>query len=157
MTAFAAWGLCLLGIAVITTVSEMLLPSGRLQKVIRSVTATVALLAVVTPMPQLFKSWGISVDGGQSAVTTDGEYIEYVNGLTADIIAKNASEYIRSLGYGEQFTLSVTLDGYRVKSARVDFSENGITGDNAHIHKKEIVKSVAEYFSIDVEAVMSYG
>lgn len=157
MSVFASWGLMLLGIAVISTVSEMLLPNGRMQKVIRSVTATVALLAVVTPMPQLFKSWNITTDSSQSAVAVDGEYLEYVNEVKARLIAENAVAYIRTLGYDEQFTLSVTLDGYTVKSARIDFAENGITGDNAHIHKKEIVKSVAEYFSIGVEAVMSYG
>ncbi len=157
MSGFAAWGLTILGLAVVTTIAEMLLPKGKTRKAICSVAATVAVLVIVTPIPKLLKN-GFDIDfGGDTDVVVDGDYVDYVDGIKADLIGESAVQYVASKGYTEKIRVSVELDGWDVKSARVNFVDFGMTDGDAHIHKSEIIKLVADYFGIGEEAVMSYG
>ena len=156
MSSFAAWGLTILGLAIITTVAEMLLPQGKTRNVVRSVAATVATLVIVTPLPSLFKS-GFNFDFSGGEVAVDSEYLEYVDGIKAEAYVKSAKEYLKSKGLDGDYTLSVTLDGFNVKSATVNFSDSIMSENISHINKSEIIKSIADYFDIDEEAVMAYG
>lgn len=156
MSSVAAWGLSLLGIAVITTVAEMLLPNGKTRKVICSVAATVAVLVIVTPIPSLLKN-GFDVNFEWSDVPTDDAYLSYVEGYKSDVVESAVKQYLREKGYDDELEIKVELDGFAVKSARINFVESSMTGADAHIHKKEIVKLVAEFFGIGEEAVMFYG
>ncbi len=156
MNAFAAWGLSILGLAVITTIAEMLLPRGKMRNVIRSVTATVAALVIITPLPKIFKD-GANFDFfGDDAVETDSEYLEYIEETKCKLISNAARDYLAQKGY-DGVEITVTLDGFKVKSATANIVETGITGDDGHINKSEIKKLLAEYFGIDKEAVMAYG
>ena len=156
MNAFAAWGLSILGIAVITTVAEMLLPQGKMRNIIRSVTATVAAFVIITPLPQLFKH-GVAFDFlSADGVATDSEYLEYIEQTKRELICASAAEYLKQNGV-EGVAVSVELDGFKVISATAKIVDSGITEDGAHINKSEITKLLAEYFGIDKEAVMAYG
>lgn len=156
MSGFAAWGLTLLGLAVITTVAEMLLPKGKTRKAICSVSATIAVLVMITPLPELIKN-GFDFDFGSDVVAIDENYIEYIDGVKADMLCSAAKKYIKAQGYEQNFTLEVELDGWDVKSARIKFYDFGMTGEDKHIYKSEIIKLIAEYFGIGEEAVMAYG
>lgn len=155
MSSFAAWGITILGLAVVATVAEMLLPKGRTRGVIRSVTATLATLVIVAPLPELFER-GAAFDFSGGSVETDGEYIEFVDEMRADLIERSACEYLSGKGY-DGISVSVRLDGWNVISATAKFVDSGITEDYVHIHKSEITLLLAEYFGIDEEAVMVYG
>lgn len=156
MSAFAAWGLSLLGIAIITTLAEMLLPNGKTRKVICSVAATVAVLVIVTPIPSLLKN-GFDLNFEWADVPMDDAYLSYVDGYKSDIMENAVKDYLASKGYNDKLEIEVRLDGFEVKSARVNFVESIITDGDAHIHKKEIIKLIAEFFGIGEEAVMYYG
>lgn len=156
MSSFAAWGLAVLGLAVITTVAEMLLPSGKTRNCIRSVAATLAVLVMVMPLPSLIDN-GFSFDFYGAAVETDGAYIAATEQLKCDIAQNAVREYLKQKGLNGDYSVKVYMQGYAVKSVTVDFSEFGITQKPEHINKSEIIKSIADYFGIDEEAVMSYG
>ena len=85
MSAFAAWGLTILGLAVVTTIAEMLLPQGKTRTVIRSVFATVAVLVIVTPLPKLLKS-GFDLDFSGEDIVSDEKYLDYISGVKANIV-----------------------------------------------------------------------
>ena len=158
MSSFAAWGLTILGLAVTTTIAEMLLPQGKTRKVIRSCIATVTVLLIVTPLPQMLKS-GFDFDFfGGGGIETDGKYIEYVDDAKRKMIEQSVEEYLRQSGY-DGVIVSVELGdgGFTAKSASIKFDETGITENDAHIHKSEIIKLVAEYLRLGEEAVMTYG
>ena len=155
MSSFAAWGLSILGIAVITTVAEMLLPQGRMRTVIRSVTATVAAIIIITPIPQIIKH-GINFDFSASAVDTDDDYLDYIEGKKRDLVCSAAEAYLKEHGYSG-IEVSVELDGFAVKSASAKIVDNIINENGGHINKSEIKTLLAEYFGIDKEAVMVYG
>lgn len=155
MKSFVAWGLTLLGLAVISTVSEMLLPQGKTRNVIRSVMATVATLAMVTPLPQIFNN-GFDFDFSDGYVTLDKSYIEYVEKSNARVAEDGANEYLRQQGYSG-IKVFVVLDGYKVKSVTAKVDDFGITQNGEHINKSEITALIAEYFGIDREAIMVYG
>ena len=156
MSAFAAWGLTILGLAVVTTIAEMLLPQGKTRTVIRSVFATVAVLVIVTPLPKLLKS-GFDLDFSGEDIVSDEKYLDYISGVKADIVTDAAYAYLKEKGYDGGFTLSVTMDGWSVKSASIEFSKTGITGNGAHINKSEIIGLIADYFGVGEEAIMTYG
>lgn len=155
MSSFAAWGLTILGLAVVTTVAEMLLPQGKTRNVIRSVAATIAVLVIVTPLPGLFKN-GLDFDFSDGSVEIDENYLDYIEQKKCETVSEAAQKYLEQNGYSG-IRISVELDGFRVKSAVANFVDSGITGDGAHINKSEIKRLLAEYFGIDKEAVMAYG
>lgn len=156
MSSFAAWGITVLGLATVTTVAEMLLPHGKLRKVIRSVFATVTAFVIITPLPTLIKN-GADFDFSSDTVTVDGQYIEYIDGVRGQMLASSCVEYLKSKGYDGGYTLSVESEDYKVKKARVDFSYSGMTENGGHINKSEIVELIADYFGISKEAIMTYG
>ena len=164
MSGFASWGLTILGLAVVMTIAEMLLPNGKLRKVIRSVFATVTALCIITPLPSLFKSAGDKIDGlvfDTSVSITDDDYIAFVDGEKRSLIERGAVDYLESHGV-KNVGVEVELDGggFGVKSARIDlseFSNIGITENGEHINKSEIIGMIAEYFGIGKEAIMTYG
>lgn len=157
MNGFAAWGLTILGLAVVMTVAEMLLPSGKLRKVIRSVFATVTVFVVVTPLPALFKGGSLDFSGGGS-VETDGSYIEYVEKTKKNIILRAATEYLSGKGYKDGYELDIELgSNWEVKTVTVKFTNFGIMENGEHINKSEFIELTAEYFGVGKEAVMTYG
>lgn len=156
MSSFAAWGLTILGLALITTVAEMLLPQGKTRKVIRSVFATVTVFAIITPLPSFFKH-GFDFDFSADTVVTDADYLEYVDKSRARMLERAVTEYLISKGHTAGYAVRVETDGYSVKSVSVEFDEIGMTGNGEHINKSEIVKLIADYFDVGEEAVMSYG
>ncbi len=157
MNSFASWGLTVLALAIITTIAEMLLPKGKTKNVIRSVVATITVLAVITPLPSLIKGEVFDFDFSSGGVQTDREYLEYIDGLKKSAIEKSVTDYLESEGY-KGILVDVELDGeWNVKSATVDFSQNGITDKDEHINKSEIIKLIAERLQIGEEAIMTYG
>ncbi len=156
MSSFAAWGLTILGLAVITTVAEMFLPQGKMKKAIRSVFAVVTALAVITPLPDLLnKGFGANMESGE--VETDSQYLEYVDDAKKNMIISSAKKFLESNGYVGGYELDIDADGWSVKSVQIKFDESGITQNGEHINKNEIIKLIAEYFDIGKEAIMSYG
>ncbi|MCH5155551.1 MAG: stage III sporulation protein AF [Clostridiales bacterium] len=155
MSSFAAWGLTLLGLAVICTIAELLLPHGKTRGVIRSVMATVAVLVIVTPLPNLLKN-GFDFDFTEDTVKLDTEYIEYTTQKRGEILARAAEVYLAQSGY-DGIEVSVTMDGYKVKSVSAKIVHSSIKPDDTHINNSEIKKLLAEYFGIEKEAVMAYG
>ncbi len=156
MNAFAAWGLTILGLAIITTIAEMLLPQGKTRNVIRSVAATVATLVIVTPLPSLLRS-GFDFEFSGDEVTVDSDYLAYIDGVKANTFASAAKEYLKSKGLDGDYKIEVTVDGFYVKSVKVNFADSIMNGNITNINKSEIIKSIADYFDIDEEAVMAYG
>ncbi len=164
MSSFASWGLTILGLAVVMTVAEMLLPNGKLRKVIRSVFASVTALCIITPLPSLLKGVGESIDNAvfdTSTSITDGEYLEYIADEKRSIVERGAEEYLKTHGI-TGVTVEVEFDdgGFAVKSARIDlskFSNIGITENGEHINKSEIIGLIAEYLGVGKEAIMTYG
>ncbi|MDE5563378.1 MAG: stage III sporulation protein AF [Clostridiales bacterium] len=155
MNSFAAWGLTLLGLAVICTVAEMLLPQGKTRGVIRSVMATLAVLVIVTPLPNLIKN-GFDFDFTSDTVKLDTEYIKYSDNKRGEYVAGAAELYLKQKGY-DGIEVSVQLDGYKVKSVTAKIYDSSIMQNGQHINNSEIKKLLAEYFGIEKEAVMAYG
>ena len=155
MSSFAAWGLTLLGLAVICTIAEMLLPQGKTRGVIRSVMATLAVLVIVTPLPNLINN-GFDFDFIEGTVKLDTDYIKYSDDKRGEYSARAAELYLSQNGY-DGIDVSVQMDGYKVKSVTAKITDSSIMQNGEHINNSEIKKLLAEYFGIEKEAVMAYG
>ena len=108
MNSFAAWGLTILGLAVVTTIAEMLLPKGKTRNVIRSVAATIAVLVIVTPLPSLLKS-GFKFEFPDGSVQMDDEYLEYTDGLKRKPSSARRSRTLRKKGIRKALLLPWSL------------------------------------------------
>ena len=156
MSSFAAWGLTILGIAVITTIAEMFLPQGKTKKVIRSVFAVVTVLAIITPLPTLLKN-GFGGSFGEEGVQTDEKYLQYVEDAKKQMLIDSAKKHLKENGISGGYSLDLEADGWVVKSVKIKFDEPGITEKGEHINKNEIIKLVADFFDIGREAIMTDG
>lgn len=154
MSSFAAWGLTILGLAVITTIAEMLLPNGKTRKVIRSVMATLSVSAMVMPLPDLLRR-GVDFDFLSHSASPDGRYIAYTEQLKCDYAANAAQSYLDGKGINS-VSLTVEMKGYSVKFVRAKIVDSGITQNGEHINRSEITGLIAEFFGIGEEAVMVY-
>lgn len=157
MTAFAGWGLTLLGLAIVTTVAEMLLPHGKTKSAVRYVVAVVAALVIITPIPSMLRH-GINFDFDfDTGSVTDSEYLDYVDGLKEKLIENAVVRYVESKGVNGLIVTVELDDLFNVKSASIDFSKTVMTGNGEHINKSEIIRLVADYLRIGEEAIMTYG
>ncbi len=159
MNSFAAWGLTILGIAVVTTVAEMILPNGKTKKVIRSTVATLTTLVVITPIPSLIKSLSSETAAPSvGEVEIDRDYLDYIDKAKSAAVVAALKDYLEKQGYPTDFSVEVKLnDAYSVESVTIDFSESGITENGEHINKSEMKGLIAEYFGVGEEAIMTYG
>lgn len=156
MNSFASWGLTVLGLAIVISIAEMLLPQGKMRKVIRSVFATVTALVIVTPLPSLLKI-DFDPDWGMGEVKVDSDYLEYTNGVKAMLVSAAVNDLIKEKGY-KGVDVEVKLDdAWNVHSAVVKFSNSGMTENGEHINKSEIIGLIADYLRIGEEAIMTYG
>ncbi len=156
MNSFAAWGLTVLGLAITISIAEMLLPQGKMRKVIRSVFATVTALVIVTPLPSLLNT-DFDLDFGMDDIVVDSDYLEYTNGVKAALVAASVNDKLKAAGYiGVSVEVSLD-DGWNVHSATVKFSNSSMTEDGEHINKSEIIGLIADYLRIGEEAIMTYG
>ena len=62
MSAVGAWILSILGIVVIGAVIDLVLPSGRMNKYVKSIFSAVTILVIILPLPNLVKN-GCGADG----------------------------------------------------------------------------------------------
>ena len=121
MNAIVAWILSILGIVVVGTVIDLVMPSGRMHKYIRSIFATVTILIIILPLPNLIKN-GFQLDGDfiiDNNFQLDQNFVDFAN-----------RQKIRSLELGVEKALEQEgIKGADVSiQAEVNGNEINITG-----------------------------
>lgn len=153
MSAFSAWAIAILGVVIIGITVDLLMPSGKMEKPIRSFFAALTLLIIITPLPSLINN-GFNVDidfSGQSYYDT--EYLDYVNGLKADYAANSMQQTLKSKGYSG-FTCAVKLkDNLEIESISIKIDANGIYCNGEHINRQVLTNAIAEIFSISEDSI----
>ena len=161
MSALGGWILGILGIVVIGAVIDLVLPSGRMNKYVKSVFAAVTVLVVILPLPNLLKN-GCSADEfiPNIKVETDDKYLEYTQNIKKNYIIKGLKAALSNDGItlGE---MSIEGDFSSVApvitAVKINLSQVVIVGQSEHINKYELLRSkVCRYLSVDEDVVAIY-
>ncbi len=161
MNAISAWIMSILGIVIIGTLIDLILPSGRISKYIKSIFATVTVLVIVTPIPSLIKN-NFNVENGNLIApefTLDENYIAFADGIKMRYLAKGVEEKLAEDGLRG---VSVEIDGkfdnnnsLIINFVKVNLQNLVIDEDKQHINKYELIRdSVTKYLNVEKGAVI---
>ncbi len=147
MSAIAGWVLSVLGIVLAGTVVDLMLTKSRLKSFIRSVFATITVLVVITPLPKLIETGEFDI----SADITDDEFIDYASDLKIGVLERALERALAEQGISADVEITGKADvEITVERAVIILSENGIQGENEHIHNYDSVRALAAQY-LDVE------
>ena len=161
MSGLAAWILSILGVVIIGSIIDLLLPSGKMNKYIKVVFSTVTVLIIILPLPSLFKN-GCSADNifFTEDITIDESYINKIDDYKKESVIKGLKEALSNDGiilkdvYIEGDFSDIVPD---IKYVRINFADVVIERDYPHINKYELIRNkVTEYLVIDKDAVSIY-
>ncbi|MCL2234789.1 MAG: stage III sporulation protein AF [Firmicutes bacterium] len=96
-----AWLLSILGIAVIGTLVELILPTHRISKFIKSVFRTMVVLVIILPLPGLFRNgFDFMGDGSifDNNVNLDENFLQFMDNLRMRNLAMGAERQLQEEG-----------------------------------------------------------
>ncbi len=161
MKALGGWVLSILGIVVLGAVIDLILPSGRMNKYIKSVFAAVTVLIVILPLPSLVKN-GCSPDGvllGENVQLQD-KYINYAEELKKKSLINGLKSALEADGIklGEVYVEGdFSLAAPEIKSVKINLSQVVIVGQSEHINKYELLRNkVSLYLAVNKDVIAVY-
>lgn len=160
MNPIATWIMSILGIVIVGTVVDLVLPEGRMNKYIKSIFACATILIIVLPLPNLIKN-NFNVNDGELIkpdFVLDSDYIEYAEKVKMRYLAHGVEEELANEGYKNT---KVEISGnfknnvVTINLVKINISNLVIDENLQHINKYEqISKLVTKYLSIDKGVVV---
>ena len=161
MKAVAAWIISILAVAVIGAVIDLVLPSGRMNKFVKSIFGAVTVLLIVLPLPNLAKN-GCSVSEflPNTELEMQEGYLEYTERIKKQSIIAGLKKVLSEDG----ITLGeVELEGDfsssapKITAVKINLGQVVIVGQSQHINRNELIRSkVSQYLAIDKGVVCFY-
>lgn len=162
MSAFTAWIMSILGIVVVGTIVDLILPVGRMNKYVKSVFASVTVVIIVLPIPGLIKN-GFKFDGDyifDSNFVLDENFLEYSKDFKLNYIEKGLDKVFSDAGiHGAGIEIEGEVSGTDIKITQVKINLSNVVIDEKiqHINKYELIdKLVTENLKVDKEVVSVY-
>ena len=151
----------ILGVALIGAVIDLVLPSGRMNKFIKSVFAAVTVLIVLLPLPDLVKN-GFKSENFilREDVRLQQEYLEYTASIKKNALCKGLRAALKEDGIvlGD-LEIEGNFEGSApvVEKVRINMKQVVMTGQSEHIHNYTTVRtSVMRYLSVEEDVVDLY-
>ncbi len=161
MSALGGWILSILGVAVIGAVIDLILPSGRMNKFVKSVFAAVTVLIIILPLPHLLKN-GCRTDGflWEQDVPLQDDYLNYTAAIKKNALLKGLRAAMEADGItlGDiEITGDFSGNAPVIEKVRINLSQVVMAEQWEHIHKYTTVRTkVAEYLAVDEDVVELY-
>lgn len=163
MNSFGSWAMTILGVVVIGIIIDLVLPTGRMQKYLKSVFAAILVLIIVLPIPSIIKN-GINFDSGslfENDFTLDDNYLDYSNSIKYSYLEKGVVSALAEDGIKNA---KVTITGgsdkniYKISLVKINLQNSVIDEDLQHINKYELVRDkVTAYLKVDKGLVIIDG
>ena len=161
MSGIGAWILSILGIVVIGVVIDLILPSVKMNRYVKSVFAAVTVLVIVLPLPALVKN-GCSSQNfiWNEDIPLQENYLEYTATIRKNSLMKGLRAALESEGItlGEadlkgDFSGSVPV----IEEVSINLSQVVIVGQSEHINKYALIRNkVSAFLAVDEEVVRIY-
>lgn len=161
MSAVGAWILSILGVVIIGVIIDLVLPSGKMNKYVRSIFSAVTVLIIVLPLPNLFKN-GCNTDSFlyNTDVPLQQNYIDYTARMKENALLRGLYAALKEDGITASeikiegdFTQVVPV----IEKVSVNLSQVVIVGQSEHINKYKLIQSkVSEYLAVDEDIILIY-
>ncbi len=158
MSSFSQFAIKLSSLAIIITVSKMMLPEGKMKKTVNVVFSLLIILVLVTPILNLKN---VEIEKPQidvSVIQTDEEFLIYVLNLRVEQLEKIGESALNETGI-DKAKVTVfyeNVDGkIIIKKVAVNLANAVISDENKHINITEKTKEkLSNVFQIQKEAVI---
>lgn len=155
----SAWILSILGIVIVGALVDLLLPSGRMNKYVKSVVAAITVLIIVLPLPGLIKN-NFKFDGGimKDDTKLDESFIDYVTRAKLSYLESGLIEALNKEGI--RGVTAVIKGDFKdnkinIKSVTINLQNVVIDDDLQHINKYELLeKMVTKFLNVDKGVVI---
>lgn len=150
----------ILAVVILSIVADLLLSGKRMGKFVRGVFASLTILIIVAPLPNLFSGeigLGDALDIQKEQ--TDTVFLEYANSLRVSTLSKAAEEKLAIAGY-KGTEVQITCEwGAEIKITSVVVNLHNLVMDEkvVHINKYTAITGiVSEYLGVDKGVVVVY-
>jgi len=157
----STWVLTVAGVAILINICEILMPEGEMNRYIKGTLAIVCMLVLVSPLPRLLNAeldFTEIVFGESENVGIDFSFVDYVNKLKADALAKELEIILAEKGYeGVKIGVGVMPDSaeFIAESAVLDLSDlnppEGLSREQIALNLRT---AAAEFFKISPDKVV---
>ncbi|MBR2970571.1 MAG: hypothetical protein IKC48_02100 [Clostridia bacterium] len=155
-----SWVMSILAVVILSIVADLLLSGKRMGKFVRGVFASLTILIIVAPLPDIFS--GKSGLGDAFYVEneqTNEVFLEYANSLRVSTLCKATEDKLDAEGYkGTEVDIACEW-GSEIKITTVTVNLHNLVMDEkvVHINKYSAVTGiVSEYLGVDKGVVVIY-
>ncbi len=157
------WVLSIGSTVIITSVIMIILPSGKLSTIIKSIFSLVVLLVVISPIIKITKvDFEIENLFFGEEITVQDDFLHFIGESKIKAYKDNCRQILVNMGVEDAlFDIDYLItDDYFIDVQRimVDLRNSVIKSDKAHIDIiGDVKEAFSEYFSIDVGRIEIYG
>lgn len=147
------------GVVFISIVIDLILPSGKMEKYVKSATALIIVFVIISPIPALFKkAQNLKFNTNESLI--DQSFIQKTNQKKAESIEKAIINELLKLGIENvevELICDETKDDVVFLFANVDLKKVSLTSAGQGINlREEIIKTISHFINIKKENILFY-
>lgn len=159
------WAISVVGIVILTVLSDVILPEGETSKYIKTVVGIVAVLVLVSPLPSILSGdlqFSLQSSNNSQTEQVQHSYLEYVCNAYEQYTQQRALTYLADNGYGDctvQATYKCDYDGGDIVFQYIDVyvDKSVINGQQGNINiTEDIRKALTKLFAIEEQQVRVY-
>lgn len=143
-------------IALITTVSQMILPVGKMKKTVKVVFQLILIVSLITPI--LGNSVDFDLGFTSSVIAVDDRAVNQINEERSNIIGETCEKALEKegiLGVKVRIIKSNDEDNFVIKKVIVNFDDLRITTENEHINiTRKTVNLLCDLLSVNSEVIV---
>lgn len=149
----------IVGVIVLTVLSDMMLPEGQTSKYIKFVVGIIVVYVMVSGITALFDKDNSALAWGDiDTISIDSEYMQYVLDANCQAYEATCVSALEASGYASaEVSVQCIQQDYSVvvQSVEVNISNCGISSENNNIDivVQDIVSTLSYLLSIDTEQV----
>ncbi len=159
MSVVSSWLLSIVGVILLSVLSEFVLPEGQMNKYIKGIFSFVILLVIIMPLPKILgKDFNLSKFFGQEQVLQE-DYLYQLNIDKLSALSEDVSKRMKECGYEEvevSINANVLSENLEIYGVFVDYSRKQFDENNDSYNDEQIqndLKKILQEFPLlkDVE------
>ncbi len=148
ISSLSSWILSIAGIVLISTLVELILPIGAMNKYIKGIFAFIITLVILTPLPKLLnQKIDISSFFESENIKVDKDYIYQLNLDKINKLQNDTKQEISSNGYNNvevYISCDIFDNVFQIKFVTIDLTKLVITSNAEHTHILKIKQQITE-------------
>lgn len=155
-----SYALSVFGLIMLSTIAELMLPSGSLKKTAKIVFSLIITLTLLTPAIKLLKGGDYDIPNIEIAqIEVDKSFEEYALYLQKINAENDIKTLISSKNYTFKFSVECVIDEKikKLKTVTIKCDFSGINEKDKHIYINEIESFIASTYNLSKEDVFVIG